>query len=355
MAQFLETIQNILKYQILNNTVQTIVIAVITYFIIRLLLKKWVGFTQTHIKNYLKKNKDNKGFGSLLLDIIQNMPKYFFIILEIYIPLNILNFTNTWNEIIKWFFLFIVLLQVIRILNRIIIYSIKGMFTHKGKVEQTSLNALQLVFKIVLRTIGWLLLLSNLNIEITPLIASLGVGWIAIAFALQNILQDFFSSFSIILSRPFKVWDYIIIWEKSWTVTEITLKATHIKTTMGYEVRIPNTEILAKDLENRGRMKYRRIRFDIWVEYKTPTKKLKIIPEMIELALSNIDNIEYERTKLSELASYSIKFTTSYVIWSPAYAVYIDVRQSVLLNILEKLEKEKIKIAFPTQVIITKE
>ncbi|NOZ44449.1 MAG: mechanosensitive ion channel family protein [bacterium] len=134
----------------------------------------------------------------------------------------------------------------------------------------------------------------------------------------------------------------------------MSLKSTHITSIKGYDVRIPNKDILNNTLENYGKMKYRRVRFDLGVVYNTPVDKLKKIPQIIQNIIEKEDEVMFERCHLTELASYSINFKTSYVIKKKDYQIYLHINEHVLLEILEKFEKEAIELAFPTQVIHSK-
>jgi len=350
---FSDKLSEILNYYLLNNSIAQIWTAVLAYILIFFILKQVLQLGIKRIHSYTKWKKIN--FGILLLDIIKNTPQYFFITLQIYIPLKILNLPELADNIIDGIFLIILIFQTVRIWNKILLYLIKHFFGQKGKMQKTTQNALQLMVKIIVRTLWWLLLLSNLWIEITPLIASLWVWGIAVAFALQNMLQDIFSSFSIFISTPFKVWDYISINDKiSWTVDNISFKATHIRTIQGHEIRIPNKDIISNPLENFGGMKERRIRFNLGVIYETSQSKLKKIPKIIQKIIEKDEEITYERTKLTNLWDFSINFKISYVIQDPDYMKYLDKNHIILMGILENFEKEWIELAYPTQVIYNK-
>jgi small-conductance mechanosensitive channel len=168
-------------------------------------------------------------------------------------------------------------------------------------------------------------------------------------------LQDLFSSFSIILSKPFKVGDYIKVDnEHTGIVKTITLKATHITSIKGHDIRVPNKDVLNNKIENYASMKYRRVRFDIGVSYATTSKKLRDIPGIIEEIIArHEEDIDFERVKMTELATYSIVFKISYVIRSKDYDLYLNKNQEILLDILERFEKLAIEIAYPTQTIFT--
>lgn len=335
---------------VLANPLSRRILAVAVYIVVFLLLKKVVKLTVKTIHHFIENR--NVNFRVLLLQQVEEIPKFFYIILELYIPLKLLVLPEILDKIINGFFTFVVLVQVIQLLNNILLYSLQGMFSKKGKLEKTTANALKLTIKITLRIIGAILLMSNLGIEVSPLLASLGIWGIAVAFAMQNMLQDIFSSFSIILSRPFKVGDFISLWgDYKGTVIDITMKATRIKTIKGHQIRIPNKELINSKLENFGNMEYRRVRFDVGVTYDTPVKVLKEIPKIIEKIVAKQEIVDFERCKLTELGAYSLNFKVSVLIQDPTYNLYLDLNEELLLGILEQFEKKDIEIAFPTQVI----
>ena len=260
------------------------------------------------------------------------------------------------EKIIDWIFTLVVLLQAIHILNNVLITWLKKLFTKEDKLEKTTINAIRIFVKITLRIIGGIFLLSNLGIEVSPLLASLGIGGIAIAFAAQSMLQDLFSSFSIIMSKTFKVGDYIRLNdEHSGIVSNINLKATHITAINWHEIRVPNKNVLSNEIENYSNMPHRRVRFDIWVEYHTSIKKLKEIPQIIEKIIQkHKKDIDFERTKMTKLWEYNINFKVSYLIHKPDYIVLSKQKsrntQRHPWNIRKKTNKHRIPYTNNTHV-----
>lgn len=171
---FIEIIKNILNFEILKNPISVWILAIMVYIVIFFLLKKIVKFIVRYISTTIKDKKMN--FWIILLKQIEAIPKYFYIAIEIYVPLKLLAMPKMIDTIINGVFAIVMIIQAVNILNTIVVYGLKGAFTKKGKLEETTLNALKLITKIVLRAIAILLLLSNLGIEVSPLLASLGIG-----------------------------------------------------------------------------------------------------------------------------------------------------------------------------------
>jgi small-conductance mechanosensitive channel len=195
--------------------------------------------------------------------------------------------------------------------------------------------------------------LSNIWVNLTPLIASLWVASIAVAFALQNILSDLFSSFSILISKPFLVWDYIAVWDAEWTVNSITLKSTNLTNVAGQEVVIPNSTILSSKVVNFWKMKFRRERITIWVVYSTWLKYLKEIPDIIWWVIWKIDWVDFDWCYLKSLNDFSIDFLYSYQIHSPDLVDWLKINEKIYIWILDEFAKMWIDIAFPSQTIYT--
>ncbi|MDF1536144.1 MAG: mechanosensitive ion channel family protein [bacterium] len=140
-----------------------------------------------------------------------------------------------------------------------------------------------------------LLALNNLGIEITALVAGLGISGIAVALALQNILGDLFASLSIVLDRPFVIGDYIIVGEQMWTVEHVGLKTTRVRSFSGEQIIFSNTDLLGSRIRNYRRMDERRILFNVGVTYQTGVEKLERIPDMIREIIGNMDQVRFDR------------------------------------------------------------
>ena len=343
-------INEILSTQILNNSVYQIILAVIIFLILYFGLKWILVFTANRIEEILENKKSS--IHKSIDTFIKKIPRYFLWTVELYIPLKTLNLDNDFERAINIIFTIVIILQVIRLSNAI--FSIALQKRSRSSLDKTSKNALQLVANVIIWVIWLLLLLDNIWVKITPLLASLGIWGIAIAFALQNVLSDLFASFSILTAKPFKVWDFIGIGDKAGTVTKITLKSTQLKAISWEDIIMPNGEVLKHNIDNYSHMKQRTQRFVIGVTYETAIKKLEQIPNLIKKQLEKIPEAEFGRCYMIELNSYSIDFKISYKMIDKTYDEFLAIHQNVLLEILKILEKEKIEIAYPTQVIHTR-
>ena len=286
---------------------------------------------------------------------MNKFPRWIFIVFEIYIAISFLTFPPKIALILKSIFLFVVTIFAIKIIIKCVDFSLEKFF----RKDKTAKKSIETIVTILVRALWIFVYLTNIWVDLTPVLAWFGIAWIAVAFALQNILTDLFSSFSIILSKPFIVGDYIKIWEwsseKIWTVKQISLKSTTIKTIQWQDVIIPNSNILATEVINYRTMKSRRQRISIWVTYDTWIKKLKLIPEIIKDIVSQHKDVEYERCYLEKMWDFSINFLISYNILNPDYEASLKINEKIYLELIEKFEKEWIEFAFPSQTIYVKE
>ena len=347
MPDFITNITNRVVY---GNTIWMIILSIliflVLFFFINLLLKKL---------DSLSKEESEKKWVNFLSKIMNKFPKWIFVVIEAYIATSFLTFPPKVDLVLKWIFLFVITIFAIKIAIKCVDFSLEKFF----RKDKTAKKSVETIVTILVRALWIFVFLTNIWVDLTPVLAWFGIAWIAVAFALQNILTDLFSSFSIILSKPFIVGDYIKIWEwsneKIWTVKQISLKSTTLQTVQWQEVIIPNSNILATEVINYRTMKNRRQRISIWVTYDTWIKKLKIIPEIIKDIVSQQKDVEYERCYLEKMWDFSINFLMSYNILNPDYQKSLEINEKIYLELIEKFEKEWIEFAFPSQTIYVKE
>jgi small-conductance mechanosensitive channel len=225
----------------------------------------------------------------------------------------------------------------------------------KNRAAVTTINLIDLVSKVVLWAIIILLALDNLGVNITALVAGLGIGGIAVALALQNILGDLFASLSITFDKPFIIGDFLVISEHMGSVEHIGLKTTRVRSLSGEQLVFSNSDLLKSRIHNYGRMFERRVVSSIGVTYETPREKLKMIPTIIREAVEAQDKTRFDRSNFMNFGDYALMFETVYYVLSPDYNIYMDIQQSIYFTIHERFEQEGIEFAYPTQkLFVTK-
>lgn len=205
--------------------------------------------------------------------------------------------------------------------------------------------------KFALWVVGLLAVLSNLGIDITALVASLGIGGLAIAFAFQKILEDLFASFAIHFDKPFVIGDFIIVGEHMGVVKSIGIKTTRIQALQGEEIVVSNRELTSTRVQNFKKLEERRVVVSIGVTYDTPNEKLERIPTMMEDIVSGIEHMRFDRAHLKSFGDSALLFELVYFVEANDYVVYMDANHEFNLKLKAVFEQEGIEFAFPTQTI----
>jgi small-conductance mechanosensitive channel len=319
-----------------------------------------IGWVVYHVFEHYFSSWAKKTKTSLDDEIIQNTkrPIYFFVIIVgFYYAIDQLSILKPFQYYITQIFLVAEVFLVAYIITRIINVILSWYAERIAKTGKKALSSnILIVFKKILHVFvyifAFLYLLYVSKIDLSGAVVGLGVTGIAIAFALQSILGDAFSAFTIYFDRPFEIGDYVIIGNYEGTVTNISMKSTRLKLLQGEELIVSNKEITSGSLRNFKKMENRRVAFSIAVTYDTSLVKLKKIPALIKKIVETCDNVEFQRVHFKELGTFSLNFEIVYLLSNPDYVKYLDTQQTINYAIKEVFEKEKIELAFPTQTIM---
>jgi small-conductance mechanosensitive channel len=219
--------------------------------------------------------------------------------------------------------------------------------SHVAAVRLVVLAARTVVFSIALLVV----LQSVFGVNITALVAGLGVGGIAIALAVQSILGDLFASLTIILDKPFVVGDFVIVGDMLGTVEQIGLKTTRLRSLSGEQLIVGNSDLLSSRIRNFKRMQERRIVFQFGVTYDTPAELLEGIPEIVRGIVGGLEGTRLDRVHFKQYGDFALIFEVVYYVESPEYNVYMDRQQSINLQLKRRFEAEGIAFAYPTQTL----
>ncbi|MBN8713861.1 MAG: mechanosensitive ion channel family protein [Xanthomonadales bacterium] len=205
------------------------------------------------------------------------------------------------------------------------------------------------------QTLVWSMLLlafmANVGINITAFVASLGVGGIAVALGLQNILGDLFASVAIGLDKPFEVGDSIAFGDDSGTVVDVGVKTTRIAATSGEQLVISNANLLKELIHNFSRMSQRRVVFGFRVPYGTRSDQVQTIVARTREFIQAETRVRFDRGHLTRFGEYGYDFEFVYYVLSPDYTLYCDIQQRVNLQIMELLEAMQVPFAIPARSV----
>lgn len=215
---------------------------------------------------------------------------------------------------------------------------------------QSASGIIRFIVMLALGSVLLLLVLANLEVEVTPLVTGLGIGGIAVALAAQSILTDLFGSLTILFDKPFLVGDFIIVGDKMGTVENIGVKTTRVRALSGEQLVFSNTDLLSSRIQNFKRMQERRILFALGVVYETPLEKLRQIPQIIREVVTANDQTRFDRAHFKGFGAYSLDFEVVYYVKAPDYNVYMDIQQGINLELVRRFAEMGVEFAYPTHV-----
>jgi small-conductance mechanosensitive channel len=219
------------------------------------------------------------------------------------------------------------------------------------RVFAGSLDIINFVARMLIWSLLILVALDNLGVNITALLAGLGVGGVAVALALQNVLGDLFASLSIALDKPFVIGDSLTIDTFIGKVEHIGIKTTRLRSESGEQIILSNADILKSRVRNFGRLSQLRILATIRLDYDTPTDKLKQLPKLLEDIVREHAQARFERCHLKTLGESSFQFELSYFVQQPNVNPMLDLQQAVNFRIIDELRRLGVEFAYPTQLV----
>jgi len=342
-------LKEFLSYPIGEKTAYDFVLA----FLLFLLL--FVGFRLFKIVVVGRLRKIAKGtsinLDDQLIRILDDVPAYFYYVVSLYFPLKMLLTSGFFLELIEGVFIVVLVYQGMKVLKSLINYFLSGATRSQGEKKSTTFYGIKLIVNFALWTVALLLIFSNLGFDVTSLVASLGIGGIAVALAAQNILGDIFASFSIYFDRPFEIGDYIVIDKNDGFVEKIGLKTTRIRTLDGDELVVSNNELVNSRVRNYKKMEKRRVVAVIGLTYETSNANLKKAKKIMTEAVEKTSDVEFNRCFFYEFGPHSLNFELVYYVLSDDKAFALDREEEINLKIKEAFEKAKIEIAYPTQTV----
>ena len=308
------------------------------------LLKAWAKKTTTKIDNkfVIAFEQKIKPFLNLL---------YFSVL---YFSIKQLNFNPQIEKFLNVFFIVLLTFFGVRFLLSIITYSVETYWIKKEKdlSKKQVLKGVITILNLVAWSIAIIILLDNLGIKVSALVAGLGIGGIAIALAAQTLLGDFFSYFIIFFDRPFKIGDFIIVGDYLGTVDHIGLKTTRIHSLSGEQIVFSNQDLTNSRVRNYKQMDRRRVAFQFGVIYQTTLEQLKKIPRIVEDIITNIPETSFDRAHFASYGDFSLNFEVVYYVQGSNYNKYMNVQQEINFQLKEAFEKQEIEFAYPTQTVL---
>jgi small-conductance mechanosensitive channel len=255
---------------------------------------------------------------------------------SILIGLSALDLPAPWNTRVSHLWFLTLGLQLAIYLHSAIKVTAKRYFQthgHAGADAQVTVAHTLIIW--VLQTSVWVIfalaLLANLGINISTFVASLGIGGIAIALAVQNVLGDLFASLSIAIDKPFEVGDFIATSDTSGTVEKVGLKTTRLRALSGEQIIVSNAELLKDTVSNFKRMVTRRIVYNLRAHPDTPPALAAKVPTAVAEFIARHEKVRFDRAHLSKYTQDYIEWEIVYTMLDADYDLFMNTQQAIIL------------------------
>lgn len=336
---------NILTYTFLNNTLLQWLVAGAVFLLTVLVLLIVRGRAAARTRAQAQPATSN---GAMLVDLLANTRLYAVLAAGLYLAALVMTVSLRLEIILRTVLFTLLILQLAVWGNRLITLMVDREVRRRVSGDDQSSATVHLLgffTRVALWVVVVLAVLDNLpNVQITSLIASLGITGIAVALAVQNILRDLFASLSIALDKPFAIGDYIIVGEQQGTVENIGLKSTRIRSISGEQIIISNSDMLASRIQNFKRMNHRRVLFKIKTPLSLPFEQVTRVPVLLQEIVQAQSDVRFDRAHLQGIAEGTLQFEAVYHVLSPDYSRFMDVQQNVHLGILNRFAQEGIAL-----------
>lgn len=343
--------QNIYHTEIAGNALDLWLYAVGSAVVLFLLLKLLFRVLQRRIGSLSKKTSTVAD--DLVAAALESTKSYVLLIASIWGGAQFLDL-GAWDMHFDFVLLITVVLQVAIWANRMVVVYITFYTDARREDNPAAVSVVQgvsFLVRMVIWSVALLLIIDNLGYDVTALVAGLGIGGIAVALALQNILGDLFASLSIVLDKPFVIGDFIIVGELMGVVDKIGLKTTRLRSLSGEQLIFSNSDLLNSRVRNFKRMQERRVAFEFGVLYQTTPEQLEAIPPMIREIIEGIEGMRFDRAHFKSFGASSYDFEVVYYVNTPDYNSYMDVQQTINLAIVRGFAERDIEFAYPTRTV----
>lgn len=342
---------NFFKQVYFNNTVLAYLIATGLFILLFALLKVFRRIVLIRLKKWSEKTKTT--LDDFIVSAIERSVLPLLNFTAFYISLNTLSLGEKIQKLLHAASVVVITFFALRLVIAAIRHGIENKIKRQENSETKlkQVKGIMVIISVLIWVLGIIFLLDNFGYNVTAFITGLGIGGIAVALAAQNILGDLFNYFVIFFDRPFEVGDFIIVDTKMGTVEAIGIKTSRIRSLTGEELVFANSDLTNSRIHNFKRMEKRRIVFTIGVTYQTSLENLKAIPEIIKDIITRQQLVTFDRAHFKAYGDFSLIFEIVYFVMDPDYIKYMDIQQTINLQIYEEFSRRGIQFAYPTQTL----
>ncbi|HJW11239.1 MAG TPA: mechanosensitive ion channel family protein [Albitalea sp.] len=291
-----------------------------------------------------------------IVEVLGDTNRWLVALVAVLIGVGMLDLPERWAGRVAQLWFVALAMQIALWANRSVTLGLRRYAERHATSAATPVSAAATLMSWGLRTLIWaivlLAMLSNLGVNVTAFIASLGVGGIAIALAAQNVLGDLFASVAIAVDKPFEVGDLIVLGSVSGTVEAVGIKTTRIRSLGGEQIVMSNAELLKQTVSNYKRLRERRIVFGFGVTYGTSAERAEAIPAIVKRVIEESARLRFDRAHFKAFGESSLDYEVVYFVLDPAYAVYMDEQQRINLSLMREFAARGVEFAFPTRTLV---
>ncbi|MAF80696.1 mechanosensitive ion channel protein MscS [bacterium] len=350
LKQLLNNSNPIWDQVVVGNTVETYVDAAIYFVLLWLLFRVVQKIILRRLEALAKKTATD--VDDTAIRIVAEVRPSFYLALALYLAIRTLTLNDLWTAVVTGILVVVLTYQFVSSLQILIDFVVrKRLAGQNDRHADAAVGIVNQVARLILWSVGFLFVLSNFGVDVTSLIASLGIGGIAIALALQNVLADLFSSLAIYFDKPFTVGDLISVGTTTGKVQKIGIKTTRLKSVSGEEIVMPNQALTNAEVQNFGRLQERRSLFELGVTYETPHDKLNSVPDLIKGAIEAVENTRFKRAFFKSFGDSALVFEVVFYVTSKEYDDFITAQQQTNLNLKAAFDEAGIAFAYPTQML----
>ncbi|MDG9883778.1 mechanosensitive ion channel family protein [Pseudomonas sp. GD04058] len=332
----------------LLNLLLALCVALLTFLVSRAA----ISFLLRRVRRW---SEHDGALSQVLAKVLAGTSNLLLFLASLLVGLGMLDLPERWLNRVGSLWFVVAALQIGLWANRAIALGLSRYFARQSSDGLYQRGALATLSAWGARVLLWsvvlLAMLSNLGVNITAFVASLGVGGIAVALAVQNILGDLFASLAIAVDKPFEVGDFIVIGPLAGTVENVGLKTTRIRSLGGEQIVMSNASMISSTIQNYKRLQERRIVFEFGLSYDTPTEAVKQAPEIVEQAIRAQDQVRFDRAHLRGFGKEALEFECVYIVKDPGYNLYMDIQQAINFHLLERFSRIGAKFAVPVRAI----
>ena len=348
----MQSIQYWLDLTIFNNTLRDYSVALLTLLGLVLVMMLVKRLLVTFLSRIASKTASD--FDDFLVSLLSQIGAPTFILVALYFSTLPLALDDKLRNLIRYGLIIVITIRSILLFQEVIRYGVTKAYKRArpdDAFSELTIRNIVNVLKWAVWGLGGVFILDNLGINISALVAGIGIGGIAVAMASQAVLGDAFSAVSIFFDKPFEVGDFIIVDDLMGTVEYVGIKTTRLRSLHGEQLILSNSDLTKSRVKNYKRMQTRRIAFKIGVVYQTPSEKVKQIPDLVKNILGQIKDVKLDRVHFQSFGDFSLIYEIVYFVLSADYNIYMDKQQEINFALKDVFEREQIEFAYPTQSI----